>query len=126
MIRAFLCGLVVVVSGCKKTPEQVHEIGIDSLVRSFETAQSYSGRLVKLTLQPGTYSLFGREVHVSGTLPSRPPIVVFQLAPAASLPDPKRPLYLVGRCGAAVRDGVWRSSRANYSVTVADCLAAQP
>lgn len=126
MTRLVLVGLVVVL-GCRKTPEEVHEIPIASLSRDFSTAQSYSGKLVKLTLQPGTYTTLGREVHVNGPVPNRPPIVVFQLAPAASLPsDPKRPVYLVGRCGAVVRDGIYRSSRANYFVTVADCLAAQP
>lgn len=115
---------VVVLVGCAKTPEQ---IGIDSLARDFSAAQSYSGRLVKLTLQPGTYTPVGREIHVHGPVPNRPPIVVFQLAESSpEVSDPKKPLHLVGRCGEAVRDHIYRSSRANYSVTVSECVASQP
>lgn len=125
MIRALIFG-VVVLSGCKTKPDtQVHEIGIDSLTRSHQVAASFSGKLVKVTIQPSSYAVVGRELHVRGTVANTPPIVVFKLSPVSSLPDPKLPVTIIGRCEAPVRDGIYRSSRADYSLAVTDCLTAQ-
>lgn len=127
MTRLLLFGVVMMVSGCtRKTDPQVHEIGLDSLTRSYQVAGSFTGKLVKLTIPPESYSVVNRELHVSGTVPRTPPLVVFKLSPLASLPDPKKTVVVIGKCGEPQRDGVWRSFRADYSVTVADCLVAQP
>lgn len=118
---------VTAVSGCREKPdEHVHEIGVESLVRGLTVARAFDGKLVKVRIDPGWYVVAGREIRVHGTVPHTTPIVTFVLHPTATPPDPKRQVYVIGRCGAADHDGVRRSARADYCVTVRDCLAAQP
>lgn len=126
-VFGFLVLLVMAVSGCRENSDKpVHEIGIESLTRDYNVARAFAGHTIKVRIDPGWYAVVGREIHVPGTTPYTTPIAVFQLHSASSIPDPKQQVYIVGRCGTPVRDGVRRSMRADYRVTITDCLVAQP
>lgn len=124
LLATFAC------SGCgepTKQTEEFYEIGVgydDGLCRSLSTAQSFQGHLIKTHIEPGRYAVVGREIHVPGTVPGSPPLIVFRLSAAGTPPDPKRPVKVVGRVQSVTHDRVWRTRRADYGVLVTDCLAA--
>jgi hypothetical protein len=105
-------------------PPEIHDVHWTALTRDYPTASSYAGRTVRVRLAKGEYAHEGNELRVWANDRTVPAILLIRLA--APPPPGDGPLVVVGTCRGATRDGVWRSPRADYFVTVTEATASVP
>lgn len=126
MMRPVLvCVLALTSAACGPTnpnPAQVYDVGVYTLARDIQTAESYAGCMIRVRVERSKYTAAGSSVHVHGTVPDTPPLVIFVCVGAVPA-DAPRGLVLTGRCKGPTRDGVFRTARADFVVTVLDCSA---
>ena len=105
----------------KPPPLDVHWA---SVVRDHHTALAYSGVRVRVRLDPHEYapaeSNRGWELRVWGGDRAVPPLLLFALDER----PPSGPVIVVGTCLPAIRDGIWRTPRHDFSVVIADCVVS--
>jgi hypothetical protein len=106
-------------------PESVYSVGVYRLARDYPTAQSYAGALVRVRLAADSYTSSGSELRVSGDAPGSPPLVVFACRDPLG-PGPAPAVEVVGRVLSPVRDRVFRTATADFSVRVVDCHVSPP
>lgn len=115
---------LVLFAGCSRPqptgPEQVWDVSAGHLTRDLPTSQSYAGRMVRVRLDRGTYSVSGRDIHVSGTVPFTPAILVFHCREPQG-EGARLSLVVTGRCLPPKRDYIFRTALADFGVEVADC-----
>ena len=120
---ALLMGVVVTVIACQKKddePQVLYQIGAETLTRNYDVAERFAGQSVRVRLQPDTYAAAGREIHVPGTVPNTPPILIFRFEPGETVPGAGG-CEITGKCGRPVRDGVWRTLRCDYTLIISGC-----
>ncbi len=106
----------------KQPPADVHYA---VLYRDLDTANAYRNVRVRCRLEPADYltvpTLEGWELRVWAGDRAAPPVLVFQCdeGPADGS------ITVVGVCQGAERDGVWRSPRADFRVTVRECRVSR-
>ena len=100
-------------------PESVYSVGVYRLARDYPTAQSYAGAMVRVRLAAGSYTSSGSELRVSGDAPGSPPLVVFDCLDRPR--DGSPAVEVVGRVLSPVRDRIFRTALADFSVRVVDC-----
>lgn len=100
-------------------PESVYSVSALRLARDYPTAQSYAGQMVRVRLAAGSYSVAGSELRVSGTAAGTPPLVVF--ACRDRVEESSTSVEVVGRVLSPVRDKIFRTALADFSVRVVDC-----
>jgi hypothetical protein len=124
MSRPLVCALVfaLYLSGCAApeptAPAVVYDVSPWALARDYPTALSYSGCTVRVRLERDSYAADGCELRVAGGIPFTPPLLVFR---CREVPPAGGTLVVTGRVLHPVRDGAWRTTRADFCVVVTDC-----
>lgn len=123
MIRLFFlwCGCVLCLScGPKPTtaPTITHDVAWQALVRDHTTASAYQNHRIRVQLDAAEYEHADGEVRVWAGARTMPPVLVFKLAGKLEQPAP---IVIVGTVRHIIRDGVWRSPRTDFCVTVEGC-----
>lgn len=111
-------------SGSTAGPTAVYDASRHAITRDLPAAWSYVGYNVRVRLEVDAYTVVGREVRVSGSVPGSPPLLVFVCRDVP--PGGTGPLTLTGRVLPPVRDHIWRTARADFSLTVTDCTVTRP
>ena len=129
MIRPILVCFVLL-PGCsgptpapspREIPNHVWDVSPEFLTRDIATAKLYAGYRVRLSLAAGTYLVVKPgELTIPAQMPGVDALIRFHCLTAPV--DNKRSIVLVGVCREPVRDGIWRTHRADFYVAVDECV----
>jgi hypothetical protein len=128
MTRPLVFVLLLSLSGCLGSGTApppavvVYDVSPGALARDYPTALSYANCTVRVRLPAGTYSAEGTDIRVPGGIPFTPPLLVFR---CRETPPKTGDLVCVGRVLPIVKDGFWRTVRADFCVVVTDCAVTR-
>jgi hypothetical protein len=119
--------LLALLSACPRQekaprPRVVYDVSPWALARDYPAAKSYAGHAVRVRLEPKTYSVEGDDIHVPGSVPFTPPLIVFK---CRDDPPHSGELVVQGTVETPVRDSIWRTTRADFCVVVTDCTVVR-
>ncbi len=87
------------------------------------TPEAYQNQLVRVRLNPGSYSVVRNEVHFPSPIGGVPPAVVWECV--LTVPgDTGKSLVIVGRVSRVIYDGEFRTAAVQWQVRLTDCTVA--
>lgn len=135
MVRLILMGLLPFLSvACRSAsppaPEQIYAVSPYTLCRDLQMARDFANCRVRMVFNAGDYVVAADCLQMPSSIPNAPPIMVLRPAADQLLPIAGQTVTVVGRCGQPIHDGVWRTRRVDFWLTVSECtftvLVAKP
>lgn len=129
-MRLLALSILVLLPGCgpapapspREIPNQVWTVSPEFLTRDIETAKLYAGYRVRLALPAQTYTVVKPgELAFAASFPGVSPLIDFKCIGSVPTMN-KQSIILVGVCRDPVHDGVWRTHRADFHITIDECV----
>lgn len=104
-----------------KPETPVYRVSPSGLYRDHQTAHSFVGHWVRVTLTPDYYTVRGSELLVYCADNGAPPVITFKLNFPFVFVGKQPTVTVTGIVTSVERDGHWRSRLVDFSVTVEQC-----
>lgn len=112
------CGPTV--SSTKKD-QPIYDVAWISLSNDYHTANSYRNQRVRIRIDASDYEVVGNSIQVYLGKKATP---CFIKCDCREVPPSKSNLIISGTCLGPTRDGIWRSPRTDFYITVVDCVVS--
>ena len=130
-MRLFALSLLALVSGCHGTapkpthreiPRTVWSVSAEFLTRDYDTAENYRDCRIRVSLRSRQYRIVdAADLAIPSHNPGLSPLIVFHCI-SDTPRDNTFSCVVVGICRGPIRDGQWRTPRADFSITVDECV----